>query len=114
MQAPERLPPGMVRGLGGEIRPRRHGWVVDRNRLTCPAGHRVRAHRNLGETGYLECATCSGLIYVHQPPAYGGTRRLWAADVTEAERDWIADQGLTHDAVLVLLGADFPSRARSA
>lgn len=29
-------------------------------------------------------------------------------------RDWIADQGLTRDAVLVLLGAGFPSRQGAA
>jgi hypothetical protein len=102
-----------MRSPTGEIRPRRWGWVVDRNRLTCPAGHRVHTHRNLGETGFLQCGTCNALLYVCQVPAYGGTRRLWAADVTVAERDGIADQGLTHDQVLELLGADFPARAGS-
>lgn len=113
MTAGEQLPAGLMR-IGAELRPRRWGPVFDFNRLTCPAGHAVRMHRNVTESGCLECATCRALLYVAVVPAFGGARWVLAVDVTAAERDQISDQGLDVRAALRALGVEFPTGARRA
>ena len=108
MVVPERTQPGLFR-FRGALRPRRAGVVVNLNRLTCPLRHKLRFHRNVAEDGYLECATCEAVVLVHQLPAFGGRRQLFAIDVTAAERDWFNDQGMRFQAIVSYLELEFPA-----
>ena len=107
MVPPERTPPGLYR-FRGALRPRRAALVLNLNRLTCPLRHKLRFHRNVAEDGYLECVTCEAIVLVHQLPAFGGRRHLFAIDVTEAERDWFNDQGMDFEAIVIHLELEFP------
>jgi hypothetical protein len=118
---PEACPRGLFR-YRGALRPRRQGWVVRLNRLCCPDGHALTLTRNLSEAGYLECdhrahgasRDDGAYVYVFIPPAFGGARRVYALDVTGAERDWFNDQGMSFDDILRWLDAEFPDARQSA
>ena len=107
LREPKRAPRALFLHRG-HYRPRRWGWVLNFNRVACPERHRVRFHRNVREDGFLECPARGALLYAYVPPAFGGVRRFWAADVSEAERDWFNDRGLTFTDVVRYLGAEFP------
>jgi hypothetical protein len=118
---PEACPRGLFR-YRGALRPRRQGFVLNFNRLKCPDGHKLTMERNISDAGYLECDDpahgCDrrgwAYVYLGVVPAFGGARRVYALDVTGAERDWFNDQGMSFDDILRWLDAEFPDTRQSA